>query len=72
MKNKVDKDQVVGSIPGNFTVQPTRNRNITFQGENGEIIGELHWDDGEMHFEGNADAAAKMFFTAVKGYFENE
>lgn len=37
---------------------------ITFQGDDGEMVGTLHLTD-PMRFEGNADDAAKVFFERV-------
>ena len=43
---------------------------LVFMGPNNEQVGELSWADGILHFEGNADASAKIFFECVGPYFE--
>jgi len=49
----------------NFEV-PVSPDLITFQNDKNEEIGKLSFDDnGDLHFTGNADEAAKVFFTAV-------
>lgn len=47
------------------TFREPSNRNITFNGKDGAIIGKLTWDGGQFHFEGDADESAKMFFDVV-------
>lgn len=40
--------------------------NVTFNRDGCEIVGRLSWDDGTLHFEGNADESARMLFEWVK------
>ncbi len=43
--------------------------NFVFETKDGRS-GELSWDEKGMHFEGDADAAAEMFFGHLKQYID--
>ena len=41
--------------------KPTFTSHISF----GDNVGSLSWEDGVLHFEGDADASAKLFIESV-------
>lgn len=48
----------------------SQNLVMSFHKE-GKDIAHLDWSDGKMKFDGDADAAAKIFFDCVKFYIDS-
>jgi hypothetical protein len=43
--------------------------NLVFTGGDGGEVGKLTWEDGKLHFEGNADESARIFLDHVIGEY---
>jgi len=53
------------SAEGLLITQPKEIRELSFIGENGDIIGKFYWEN-ELRFEGNAEESAKVFIKWLK------
>jgi len=71
-----EKTEIRFAEPGEYSVENSENivkftesispRNVTFMGENNEVVGKLTWDDGIFKFEGEAEESARIFFDSLK------
>lgn len=65
-----DKD-LESTDSGEFRfTEPTNPCTMTFCDEDGQV-GHLSWKDGVFKFDGDADAAAKIFFDKLMRQVEN-
>ena len=53
------------SAEGLTITQPKQIKELSFVGENGDIIAKFYWEN-ELKFEGNAEESAKVFIKWLK------
>lgn len=49
------------------TLDPAPLHAIEFRANGGEIVGTVTWDEGGVHFDGDVDTSARLFFEAMVG-----
>ncbi len=61
-----DKEEVINfNVDGDLELQKLSSSNISFHGDENDMVGTLTWEGGKFHFEGDADASAQIFFDSV-------
>jgi len=61
----------VTKLSGEMNISTAVNRTIIFHGQDNKEIGRLYPKDGKLHFEGDADESAKVFFSSVSYLYNN-
>ena len=60
-----DKEVIDLNLDGGLELHGQSSSNISFHGDENDMVGKLTWEGGVFHFEGDADASAQIFFDSV-------